>query len=396
MEKQNMRIYSHLVCAIGFIVAVVLLSAVPAFGQLIIRPMRIDFTSRPGTVTKGRFEIQNYDPNETHVVDLTLADLGRWEDGTWRIIEPGDNFDTSHSCKDWIKLDANKLEVGPRNKMVLAEFTLKVPPGVSGSYTAGIIGTVKQMDPKVRLMNIRYLIPVLLDIQQGQAMRHKVELRDVGMRPAEAESLVKKNEPIVPKEKMVLWNGKDFAGWKLFTREPEHDVTKTWSVANGVIRCVGKPAGYMRTEKDYTDYLFHVEWRWPGKGGNSGALVHMSGPDKVWPKSLECQLASGNAGDFWLIGEGRRYLENIETREHAKGNDRVRGRRVRKLKDSSEKPLGQWNAYDIICKDDWVVVLVNGVLQNIATKSSITSGKICLQSEGTPVEFRNIYIEPLE
>jgi len=213
---------------------------------------------------------------------------------------------------------------------------------------------------------------------------------------AQTGAQAENDKPIVPKEKMMLWNGRDFTGWKLFTREPEHDVTKTWSVANGVVRCVGKPAGYMRTEKEYADYLFHVEWRWPGKGGNSGALVHMSGPDKVWPKSLECQLASGNAGDFWLIGEGRRYTENIETAEHAKADDRVRGRNVRKLKSSSEKPLGQWNAYDIICKDDWVVVLVNGVLQNIATKSSITSGKICLQSEGTPVEFRNIYIEPLE
>jgi len=392
------KVHSHLVCAVGIIVAVVLLSAVPAFGQLIIRPMRIDLTSRPGTVTKGRLEIQNYDPNETHVVDLTLVDLNRWEDGKWRIriIESDENFDTSHSCRDWMKLDANKLEIGPRNKMVLAEFTLKVPPGVSGSYTAGIVAARNGVDREGRAMIFRFLIPVLLDIQQGQVMRHKVELRDVGMRPDEAGSLVKKNEPIVPKEKIMLWNGEDFTGWKLFTREPEHDVTKTWSVANGVVRCVGKPAGYMRTEKDYANYLFHVEWRWPGKGGNSGALVHMGGPDKVWPKSLECQLASGNAGDFWLIGEGRRYLENIETREHAKGDDRVRGRNVRKLKDSSEKPLGQWNAYDIICKDDWVVVLVNGVLQNIATMSSITSGKICLQSEGTPVEFRNIYVEPLE
>jgi len=206
----------------------------------------------------------------------------------------------------------------------------------------------------------------------------------------------KQKEPTVPKKKTVLWNGKDFTDWKLFVRDPDHDVTKTWSVKDGVIRCEGRPAGYMRTEADYANYLFHVEWRWPGNGGNNGALVHMSGQDKVWPKSLECQLHSGNAGDFWLIGEGPRYLENIETREHAKGGDRVRGRRVIKLKKSSEKPLGQWNAYDIICKDDWVVVLVNGVLQNVATRCSITSGKICLQSEGTPIEFRNIYIEPLE
>ncbi len=394
-EARDVKVHSHLVCAIGIIVVAVLLPAVPAFARLIVRPMRIDLTVRPGTITREHFELQNLDPNATDIVNVTLVDL-KLEDRKWRIIEPDEDFERStlSSCKDWIKLNANKFEVGPL-KTVPAEFTLKVPNGVSGSYIAGIVATAKVMRDEVRL-NIRFLIPVLLDIQQGQAMRHKVELRDVGMRPAEAESLVKKNEPIVPKEKIMLWNGRDFTGWKLFTLEPEHDVTKTWSVANGVVRCVGKPAGYMRTKKDYANYLFHVEWRWPGKGGNSGALVHMSGPDKVWPKSLECQLASGNAGDFWLIGEGRGYLENIETREHAKGDDRVKGRRVIKLKDSSEKPLGQWNAYDIICKDDWVVVLVNGVLQNVATKSSITSGKICLQSEGTPVEFRNIYIEPLE
>jgi hypothetical protein len=206
----------------------------------------------------------------------------------------------------------------------------------------------------------------------------------------------KQKAPIVPKKKTVLWNGKDFTGWKLILSGSGHDVTKTWSVKDDAIHCTGRPSGYMRTEKDYANYLFHVEWRWPGRGGNNGVLVHMSGADKVWPKSLECQLASGNAGDFWLIGEGPRLLENIETKEHAKANKRVKGRRVIKLKKSSEKPLGQWNAYDIICKDDWVVVLVNGVLQNVATRCSITSGKICLQSEGTPIEYRNIYIEPLE
>jgi hypothetical protein len=200
----------------------------------------------------------------------------------------------------------------------------------------------------------------------------------------------KQNKPTVPKEKTVLWNGKDSTGWKLFTREPGYDVTKIWSVRNGLVCCEGKPSGYMRTEDDYADYLFHVEWRWPGeKGGNSGVLVHMSEPDAVWPKSLECQLHSGDAGDFWVIG-------GLETAEHAKADKRVKGRRTIKLKDSSEKPIGQWNTYEIICKNDWIVVLTNGVLQNVATRCSASSGKICLQSEGTPIEFRNIYIEPLE
>ena len=198
-----------------------------------------------------------------------------------------------------------------------------------------------------------------------------------------------RNKPVVPKKKTMLWNGKDFTGWKLFLRDRAADVAKTWSVTNGLVRCTGRPAGYMRTENDYADYLFHVEWRWPEKAGNNGVLVHMSGEDKVWPRSLECQLHSGNAGDFWVI-------DGIEIAEHAKGGPRVKGRRTIKLKDSSEKPLGQWNAYDIVCKDDWIVVFVNGVLQNVGTKCSDKSGKICLQSEGAVIEYRNIYIEPLE
>jgi len=195
--------------------------------------------------------------------------------------------------------------------------------------------------------------------------------------------------PVVPERKIVLWNGADFTGWKLFLPDAAADVAKTWSIDQGVLRCTGRPAGYMRTETPYADYHLHVEWRWPGKPGNNGVLVHMTGTDKVWPKSLECQLQSGSAGDFWVIG-------GVETAEHAQGGRRVKGRRTIKLKDSSEKPLGQWNAYDIICKDDWVVVMVNGVLQNVATQCSEKAGKICLQSEGAAIEYRNLYIEPLE
>ena len=204
--------------------------------------------------------------------------------------------------------------------------------------------------------------------------------------PVTAVDVVK---PVVPTEKTMLWNGKDFTGWARYLRDQGANVDQTWSVEKGLLRCTGKPAGYMRTEQAYADYHLHVEWRWPGKPGNNGVLVHTTGPDTVWPKSLECQLASGNAGDFWVIG-------GVETAEHAKGGPRVRGRRTQKLQDSSEKPPGQWNAYDIICKDNWIVVMVNGVLQNVGTQLSETSGKICLQSEGASIEYRNIWVEPLE
>lgn len=196
-------------------------------------------------------------------------------------------------------------------------------------------------------------------------------------------------EVVVPKEKTLLWNGTDFTGWKRFLPDGSKNVDDTWSIADGLLKCTGRPAGYMRTETPYADYHLHAEWRWPGKPGNNGVLVHMSGQDTVWPRSLECQLASGNAGDFWVIG-------GLEFAEHAKGGKRVNGRRTVKLHESSEKPAGEWNQYDIVCKDDWVVVLVNGVLQNVATRCSEKSGRICLQSEGAPIEYRNLWLEPLE
>ena len=196
-------------------------------------------------------------------------------------------------------------------------------------------------------------------------------------------------KPMVPREKTMLWNGTDYTGWTRFLRDAAANVDQTWSIENGLLRCTGKPAGYARTETAYADYHLHVEWRWTAKPGNNGVLVHMSGKDMVWPRSLECQLASGNAGDFWVI-------EGLEFAEHAKGGPRVSGRRTTKLHESSEKPAGEWNQYDIVCKDDWVVVFVNGTLQNVATKCSDRSGKICLQSEGAPIEYRNLWIEPLE
>jgi hypothetical protein len=203
---------------------------------------------------------------------------------------------------------------------------------------------------------------------------------------------------IVPTEKIVLWNGKDFSNWKLVLRHKEVNVEDIWSVRDGVIHCKGKPSkGYMRTKEDYANYKLHVEWRWPGQPGNSGVLVHMSEPDFVWPKCLECQLQAGRAGDFWLIGDQpSEYEKGVSTAQRFMIGDRFQGRNTLKLNPSSEKPTGQWNSYDIICKDDWVVVMVNGVLQNVATECTVTSGKICLQSESALVEFRNVYLEPVE
>lgn len=188
-----------------------------------------------------------------------------------------------------------------------------------------------------------------------------------------------------------LFNGKDFTGWKLFIPDKNVDVHDVWSVKDGVVHCKGKPNGYMRTEADYCDYKLHLEWRWAEKPTNSGVLLHARGADKVWPKCVEAQLKSGNAGDFVLIGGTGVTVDGKRIQDVSKP-----WLISAKKRQSSEKPPGQWNSYDIVCRGDTITLTVNGMLQNEGTNASESSGKICLQSEGSPIEFRNIYIESLK
>lgn len=192
--------------------------------------------------------------------------------------------------------------------------------------------------------------------------------------------------------KQYLFNGKDLSGWKLFVPDKNIDPNTIWSVKNSVIYCKGKPSGYIRTQKTYSNYKLHLEWRWPKNPTNSGVLLHTTGDDKLWPKSIEAQLQSQNAGDIYLIGQGVNLT--VDNKKNSVGSAGFIG--IPKKQPSSENPPGQWNKYDIICKNGNVELYVNGVLQNKGTQASLTAGFICLQSEGSPIEFRNIYIELLD
>lgn len=189
----------------------------------------------------------------------------------------------------------------------------------------------------------------------------------------------------VPIKSVPIFNGTDLDGWFPFLPDKGADTAKTWAVKDGRLTCTGTPAGYIRTTTQHANYTLRVEWRWPGTPGNNGVLVHVQNVDEVWPKSIECQLQHGNAGDFWVIG-------GAEFAEHEGQLDR----RVPKRTATSEKPLGAWNEYLIECRGDTITVWVNGVLQNKANSCSLTQGYIALQSEGAPIEYQNITLTPLE
>lgn len=191
-----------------------------------------------------------------------------------------------------------------------------------------------------------------------------------------------------------LFNGKDLEGWRVFLSPDDKSKAKpeeVFTVKDGVLECTGKPFGYIITKKEYSDYKLEVEWKWPEKAGNSGVFVHVSGPDKIWPKGAEAQLWSGYAGDFWLVDGFKLTVD--KTRQDPKS-----ARHFYRMKTAKpvEKKVGDWNKYEITCKGDTISLVVNGVKVNEGTEAEASKGKILLQSEGAPVHFRNIKLTPLK
>lgn len=172
--------------------------------------------------------------------------------------------------------------------------------------------------------------------------------------------------------------------WTFQLKDPSVDPAKVFSVKNGVVHITGSPFGYMRTKRSFSDYMLHVEWRWPGEASNSGVFIHVQLPDTIWPRCFECQLQAGNAGDF-ICANGTDMNERKDKTT----------RLIKKMAPSSEKPVGEWNTMQVACKGNTIEVWVNGVLQNKATGISEQSGHICLQSEGKDIEFRNVYVTDL-
>ena len=84
-----------------------------------------------------------------------------------------------------------------------------------------------------------------------------------------------------------------------------------WSIKDGTIICTGKPNGYIVTEKEYGDYILKL-WRLPADSKGATAACCFTSPvqDKVWPNSVEAQLAAGQAGDFWLIADDKNQLRS--------------------------------------------------------------------------------------
>jgi hypothetical protein len=211
--------------------------------------------------------------------------------------------------------------------------------------------------------------------------------------------------PQAPQKVTPLFDGKDLAGWKadVPAKDTDPKAPDSFAVRDGKLVSLGNPKGHLITEAAYRDYRLEVEYRFPGKGGNCGVLVHASKPralHKMFPQSIEVQMQSGDAGDFWVIHEDIQ-VPDMEKRRPRKDGQKWGGtekdaRRILNLTDGSEKPLGEWNTMVVEARGDGLKVWINGALVNEGNHATATGGHIALQAEGTEVEFRKVVIGPLK
>ena len=232
-------------------------------------------------------------------------------------------------------------------------------------------------------------------------------------------------------EPILAFNGRDLTGFYVFTKKHGYsDPERVFTVDAGAIKVSGKDFGGFATCGNYADYHLVVEWRWGGPtcpprekaARDSGILLHCVGPDGAaggqWMESIECQIIEGGCGDLLMVGGKRRPSLTCEVRTGRDGQPywekggtpvtRDSGRYNWWGRDPSwkdilgvrgprdvERPSGEWNTMEVICDGDTITNIVNGVVVNVGTKSSLTEGKIQFQSEGAEIHFRKIEVRPL-
>ena len=199
-----------------------------------------------------------------------------------------------------------------------------------------------------------------------------------------------------------LFNGEDLTGWHIDipAMDKNRNAKSPFIVRNAMLVSLGRPKGHIITDEVYQNYRLIVEYRFAGKPGNCGVLVHASTPrayHRMFPKSLEVQMMHRHAGDFWCIHEDVTVPNMVERRGPMEkwGSTKGKARRILNLTDTSEKKAGEWNTMIIECVDREIKVWLNGDLVNHGSECTTDKGQIALQAEGSEVEFRKLLLTPI-
>ena len=196
----------------------------------------------------------------------------------------------------------------------------------------------------------------------------------------------------IPPQWVDLFNGTNLNNWVDVNTSSE-----TWKAEDGVLTCTGLPIGVMRSDRQYENFILEIEWRHLKKKGNSGVFLWsdaLPGKNRL-PMGMEVQMLELdwiNKGDDkpkapigYISGELFGAGGMTATPENPRGK-RSRSKELRC------KGVGEWNKYVIIAVDGAVKLSINGKFVNGIRDASKKKGYLCLESEGSPIEFRNIRI----
>lgn len=196
-----------------------------------------------------------------------------------------------------------------------------------------------------------------------------------------------------------MFNGRDLSGWTNINCAPE-----TWSVRDGNIYCTGKPVGGLRTVRQYENFIVELEWRHLQRSGNSGFFAWgspINAPGVPFLRGIEVQILDhGYAEDFekkngkkadWFTTHGDVFAIHGATMNYV---GKTNGKRSFPTEDRS-KPSPEWNHYRIVANNGSLRLHVNGKEISGGDDANYRKGYLALESEGAPVEFRNLRIKEL-
>ena len=225
-----------------------------------------------------------------------------------------------------------------------------------------------------------------------------------------AASLAVAEEPAGAPRAFVDGTG---AGWKALGEEDFTHVNldpETWTWKDGEAHCTGRPVGVIRSVKPFTNFELVAQWRHLKPGGNSGIFawageeaVKGIKPGKLPRGGIEIQVLdlgfaeqyekrSGKKGDFFTTHGDVFPVGTSKMTPFPPTSPN--GSRSFPSKHLS-KGVGEWNHYYVRCINGEVRLWVNGEEVSGGTGCDPRTGYLCLESEGSPVEFKGLRIREL-
>lgn len=184
--------------------------------------------------------------------------------------------------------------------------------------------------------------------------------------------------------------------WYAFTKNSSERVepSKAYEFSDGMIRMYGETNGYLMSIKSYKNFELSLEYRWnmeekfkTKNKKNSGVMYNIPTdfPDKIWPKGIQFQIKENTTGDFI-------FLDQVTAKVNGKLVEA--GASVTSPKFSeNEKPYGEWNLIVIKSFNGKITQYLNGKLVNECVEATTKEGRISLNYEGAPIDFKNILIK---